>query len=305
MPIASKITEAAPSASRRADTPPSSPTLLPSGQAITIENVREFVDILKALVAIPTPVETPAAAENSQPEEAKARASRLEYKAVDEVWDDTASKYKIVESSTPTPKADKFDEYIFVARMRIDKKTNDATYFIDVKSEGLRDILRSVMQDVKGTCLKEDKPTVERNLLYHFISELEAYRSAPENSTLQDPSYLDHLNLLVDYINSAYASTTQRLIPLLDNREITYDLLWALFKPNVFVYGKCFGTKKPRCIKCDFGEVKTRDNGIEYFYIEGRYVDFNGKELGEALTAFGISKFRGIKRINSLEAFSL
>jgi hypothetical protein len=41
-----------------------------------------------------------------------------------------------------------------------DKKTEDATYFIDVKSEGLRDILKSIMQDVEGTCLKEDKPTV-------------------------------------------------------------------------------------------------------------------------------------------------
>lgn len=69
------------------------------------------------------------------------------------------------------------------------------------------------------------------------------------------------------------------------------------------MYGKCFGIKKPRCIKCNFGKVKTWDNSIEYFYIEGWYVDFDGKELGEALTAFGILKFCGTKWINSLKAF--
>jgi hypothetical protein len=89
MAVGSKITEAAPSASRRADTPPSSPTLPPSGQAITVENVREFMDLLKVWVAtqaIPTPVKAPVAVENSPPEEARLRASRLEYKTVDEVY---------------------------------------------------------------------------------------------------------------------------------------------------------------------------------------------------------------------------
>jgi len=33
-------------------------------------------------------------------------------------------------------------------------------HFINVKSKGLRDILRSVLQGVEGAFLKEDKPTV-------------------------------------------------------------------------------------------------------------------------------------------------
>ena len=72
---------------------------------------------------------------------------------------------------------DAYDEYIFVVRIRIgkhensyriyvtngettDKKTKRTTHLVDVKSEGLRDILRSVLQGVDGTFLKEDKPTV-------------------------------------------------------------------------------------------------------------------------------------------------
>ena len=41
------------------------------------------------------------------------------------------------------------------------------------------------------------------------------------------------------------------------------------------------------------------------FHIEGRYLDFDGKDFSEASTALGIVKFRGAKRIDSLEAFPL
>jgi len=42
-----------------------------------------------------------------------------------------------------------------------------------------------------------------------------------------------------------------------------------------------------------------------YFYIRGRYVDFDGKVFGEVLIDIGILKFRGSKPINSLDVFSL
>lgn len=42
----------------------------------------------------------------------------------------------------------------------LDKKTENPIYFIDLKSEALRDILRTVLQNVKGICLREDKPMV-------------------------------------------------------------------------------------------------------------------------------------------------
>ena len=42
----------------------------------------------------------------------------------------------------------------------IDKKTKRITYLINIKSKGLRDILRSVLQGVDRTFLKEDKPIV-------------------------------------------------------------------------------------------------------------------------------------------------
>jgi hypothetical protein len=134
--------------------------------------------------------------------------------------------------------------------------------------------------------------------------ELEAHRRAIDSGSDTHPSDLNHLDLLIDHIKEAYASTTQRLAPLLQNGEITYDLLWALFKPNSVAYATCSSTKKPRCIKYHFGEEKSI-NGKEYFHIEGHYLDFDGEIFGETPVEAGICKFRGAKPINTLDLFPL
>ncbi len=106
-------------------------------------------------------------------------------------------------------------------------------------------------------------------------------------------------------MKTTYTSITKRLTALLKGYEITYDLLWALFKPNMVVYTTCFGTGKPRCVKYHFGEERTIDNGVEYFHLECHYVDFDGKAFGETPIELAILKFRGIKRIDSLNTFPL
>ncbi|CZR66033.1 uncharacterized protein PAC_15933 [Phialocephala subalpina] len=282
---------------------PTFPINQPSSRAVTTDHVQQFLDILKSLSAKEgPPPPPPAAADKVKSEERPARASKLELKTVDEVWDAKAYEYKVVESITPPDEENELDQYIFVVRTRIDKKTEKRTHYIDLKSEGLRDVLRSVLQDVKGICLREEKPSVEQNLLFHYLPDLEAYRS---NHAALDDSTLRHLDLLLDFIKKTYQSTTERLSALLEKHEITYDLLWALFKPNAIVYTTCVGTDKPRCVKYDFGEERKQMNGVEYFHVGCHYLDSDGKVFGEVSTALGIEKFRGTKRINFLGVFPL
>lgn len=94
---------------------------------------------------------------------------------------------------------------------------------------------------------------VEQNLLFHYLSELEAYRN--EHASLND-STRRHLDLLLGFIKKTYEPTTERLNALLEKCEIIYDLLWALLKPNAIVYTTCVGTGKPRCVKYNFGEER-------------------------------------------------
>lgn len=94
MPDTSMIKKVAPSNSGRADTPPNAPTLPPSEQTVTFKHVQQFMEIIKiaqATQALSDPVANSQAAEtqgtgNHPSKEAKTRASKLEFKTVDEVY---------------------------------------------------------------------------------------------------------------------------------------------------------------------------------------------------------------------------
>ena len=103
----------------------------------------------------------------------------------------------------------------------------------------------------------------------------------------------ESLDLLISTIKNSYKSTTERLIPLLEEGKVTYDLLWALFKANGHVISICSGSNKPRCLKYDMGEEKKTNQGVEYFELQCQYLDFDGKVFGVVNEKLGIEKFRG------------
>ena len=206
----------------------------------------------------------------------------------------------------------------FSLLIRTDKEAHNRIYYVDINSKDLRDILRTVFSDVKNANLRQDKPSVnislyqstgvanfeqiERDLLYHYLPDLECCLAKPAS---YESTTVKQLQVLIHYINESYTATSQRLAPLLEHGEITYDLLPFLFKPNDPVYTTCFGTGKSRCVKYDAGEEKTESNGEKSYRLDCRYFDFDGKIVGEVSTSIDIPKFRDCVRINTLKAFPL
>lgn len=115
---------------------------------------------------------------------------------------------------------------------------------------------------------------------------------------------VEHLRLLVNHIDEAYAAIVERLTPLLQRREITYDLLELLFKPGCHLYTKCLGTGKSRCVVFDAAEETTRKD-VTHLKLECHYLDHDDHEFGEVGIELGIVKFRGRKPIHTLEVFPL
>ncbi|EDN03641.1 predicted protein [Histoplasma mississippiense (nom. inval.)] len=301
--------KAPPSSPLHPQTPPGSRSHANPPQPVTMEQLRElFMDVLrqaKQSSDSSKPIEDtkPETNKNKEGNEGKARASKLEYKEVHEMWDKDNSKYKIVDSVKEDKAIDDLDRYIFVVRNQLDRMTKETKAFVDIKSEALLDVLREIVRDVRAISLREDKPSIERNFLYNFIPDLEKY-IIKKGWDHADPRS-KHVDLLIGYIKETYASTTQSLSPLLKKGEITYDLLWTIFKPGIFVYSTCLGTGKPRCVIFDAGEEKTKMNGIKYFSLDCRYLDFDGEVFGEAGTQLEVTGFHGPRPIHTLEAFPL
>ena len=100
-------------------------------------------------------------------------------------------------------------------------------------------------------------------------------------------------------------ATSERFDALVKDRKITFDLLCLLFKPNELVCSTCPGIRKPRCVKYDFSEEKTTIQGVKFFELECRYLDFDGQIFGEVIERLEIEKFRGTRPIDSLDVFPI
>ncbi|KAL2041526.1 hypothetical protein N7G274_005908 [Stereocaulon virgatum] len=186
-----------PTSPRPPEAPPGSPSHMPPNSPSMhefprVDNIGRFEH--EDMKAQPT--------NHAEAGKPKIRASKLD-------WDTTTSKYKIVDSSALPEAVKDLDEHMLVVRARTDKETFEQVIYIDIKSEKLRDVLRVVLRDVRGLSLREDKITLEQNLSNHYVPKLEAYSIEVEEST-HDDTKLKHINLMVNYIRSAYVSTTSR-----------------------------------------------------------------------------------------------
>jgi hypothetical protein len=68
-----------------------------------------------------------------------------------------------------------------------DKKTAEPTTFIDVNSENLREVLKTVLEDVKGINLREDKLSVQqtrRRNLQKFANQFRLSRICYSTSSM-------------------------------------------------------------------------------------------------------------------------
>ncbi|KAJ6001018.1 hypothetical protein N7481_001427 [Penicillium waksmanii] len=225
-----------------------------------------------------------------------------QFKTVKETWNKDTCKYKTAESAETSEVLDEYAKYAFIVRERVDRVSEDVTSYIDIQSKGLRDILRVVLDGIKTISLMEDKPSIEQKTLFHFLPELDKYAENMNHSECESPH--QHLCLLINHLKEAYSTISQRLESMLLHNHITYDLLWALFKPGSHVFTRCFGTKEPRCVIFDAGEEITQ-NDETWFNLECRFLDYDGVKFGEAGIFLRLAKFRGSKPIESLEAFPL
>jgi hypothetical protein len=177
-----------------------------------------------------------------------------------------------------------------------------------------------VCRDIRGVSLANSKPSVrvadklccsttnlvqiEQNNLFHVREELKLHLQQNADNP-DDPMAGKHLGLLVGYVGTAFQPTVEHLAALLAKNEITYDLLWALFEPNTEVYTTCQGTGASRCVLFNHCEERTEMDGSKCIYLETRYLNSNGKILGEVTTGIKIPYFRGTKQIEHLRAYPL
>lgn len=237
-----------------------------------------------------------------------------EFKRIDQVWDTKLRDYKLIEST-----ADQKDEFecVFTVRRRFNWEGKHRETLVDIKSKALRGALQVILKECKSISLVEDIPEIDPHILFHHYDEIKNYvkktlkpklkrrKKAKEQKKLTQE--IAQCKLLLGYIDEDYAATRKALKPLLKAGTITYDLCWALFKPNTIVYTPTYGNKDdPRCFKLDqCFEYESWLSGAKSWIIDGRYLEYDGKVFGLGDHEAEIKAFKGHRKITSLVAYPL
>lgn len=238
----------------------------------------------------------------------------LDYKRVDQLWDSTIHNYKLKESAEE--EEGEFTEYAFLVRRRFDWENKYQSTVIDIKSKALRAVLAVVMKDCKSVSLEAEEPTIDPNLLFLYLEDLRTYYKKTLKSKIKaerKKKVVKKLEqqkavcrTLVQFIDDDYAETKKTLYPLLAAGNITFDLLWALFTPNDIAITSCYGAwEHPRCFKADWAMKYATIAKGEWYCIEGKYMEYDGKGFGFGDFEVDIESFKGPRKITSLAAYPL
>ncbi|KAK4121562.1 hypothetical protein N657DRAFT_577644 [Parathielavia appendiculata] len=246
------------------------------------------------------------------------KATKLDYKRVDQVWDDSIHNYKLQDTAEGTVDA-KYEEFIFHVRRTFDWEGKYKATIVDIKSKLLRECLQDVIGDIKGVSLVDDTPKLDPNMLFLYLEDLQNHmkelkKAKPAKGDKHErkkeqkriETKRQHLKVLIKYINKDYADVKNSLYPMLENGLITFDLLWALWKPNTLAYTTTYGSHdEPRVFKVEMAE---KHHGLmrgDYYYIEGKYFEYDGKQFGFGSMSEDIGDFRGARKITSLGCYPL
>jgi hypothetical protein len=242
------------------------------------------------------------------------KGSTVDFKRVNHVWDTTVHNWKIVENEEE--ELDEFDEYAFIVRRKFDWDNHYTKTVVDVKSKLLKQALMEVMKDVQGETLEADEPSVDPNMLFLYLEDIRTYYKKTLKARLKKEKkrkgkkrvkcMISHCRVLCRYLDDDYEDTKKTLYPLLKAGNITFDLLWALFKPNTIAYTSTYNDHdNPRCFKVDRATKEQSFIKGEWYCIEGRYLEYDGKNYGLGDFEANVESFKGSRKITSLATYPL
>ncbi|KAL8765370.1 MAG: hypothetical protein Q9194_006586 [Teloschistes cf. exilis] len=244
----------------------------------------------------------------------KKRGSKVDFVRVDQLWDSSIHNYKLTETAEDHD-ADEYDQYVFTVRRKFDWENKYTDTVVDIKSKPLKEALTHVMGAVKGVSFAEETPVVDPNMLFLYLEEMRTHMKELKSQSKSEKkkkvrkaaaTKYSHIKVLVKYLDKDYAEIKKTLYPLLESNTITFDLLWALFKSNEIAYCPTYSNPdEPRAFKIEYA---TKENSFmkgTWYNIEGRYLEYDGKQFGMGTMEVEVEQFKGPRKISSLACYPL
>ncbi|KAJ7200434.1 P-loop containing nucleoside triphosphate hydrolase protein [Mycena pura] len=207
-------------------------------------------------------------------------------------------------------------EYAFlVQRTVVQTRSSDypemSTTFL-IRSDLLRRSLRGVMGDGPGINWTGSVVELDPQLLLSFLPRITEAASnlsdTPGSSEGEESTTKEHLSFLVKFLESEYATLLKEARNLLQQGEITFDLLWAVFVPGEVIFAPCETTGEPRAFRL-WNTRKRSDWNSTWWNLTCEYVEamdnasVKEQQFGLAYHNITIKEFDGVRKIAELAAY--
>ncbi|ROW16792.1 hypothetical protein VPNG_01542 [Cytospora leucostoma] len=250
----------------------------------------------------------------------KQKPKKLNFKRVDQVWDNAIHNFKLQDTAESVTDQ-QYNGFCFHVRRTFDWEGKYKATVVDIKSKILRECLQDVVGNIKGVSLVDETPKLDPNVLFLYLEDLRKHskhlkkqiasppgpdKAARKKEAKRLEEMRQHLKVLIKYVDKDYEHVKKSLYPMLEHGLITFDLLWALWKPGTLAYTSTYGSHdEPRVFKIDTAEKHHHISKGEFYLIDGKYFEYDGKQFGYGHMMEEIGEFRGAKKITSLNCYPL
>ncbi|KAF7337590.1 AAA family ATPase [Mycena sanguinolenta] len=230
--------------------------------------------------------------------------SKAQLVHLDKRWDKSGNEYYIRQEKAALRIVgmDWWEKHILAVIIHFDAELEEFEFFekvtVEVYSQHLRKILAEVIGNYPGVSFLTEhiSLTLPAHCLYHYLSELRA-----EAETLQEGSTeLEHLNVLLKFIETQFAETIEEVNNLRPHNLITYDTLWTIFRPDTIVHCKVRGYDRAFKLRSAHEFTDPVFDEHSGFRLLGKYMDYDGQNFGSRLEVLMIPTFTGSRPIASL-----
>lgn len=240
------------------------------------------------------------------------------FRRVDWVWDPKLLTFKLRDSAKAS-KDEQHEGHVFQVKRTFDHQGKYRYTTVEIKSPILRDCLKEAVGDSRCLNLVEQVPRLNPDSLFLYYEDfLRHYKKLKKTKAVgkkkadrkkvqkdQDIK-AQQLKVLLKYLQEDFAELREQLDPMLRDGIITYDLLWALWKPDTLAFTNAYGDEaEPRVFKVDIATRQVTMTAGDYYYVDGTYFEWNGKKFGQGSLTEQIYAWQGTRKITSLPCYPL
>ncbi|KAL9489584.1 hypothetical protein ACSS6W_001861 [Trichoderma asperelloides] len=243
------------------------------------------------------------------------------FRRLDRLWDASEEKFTIMEPAAERGNHDatQTEDCIFLIRRDFNCDKTQIKTTVEVKDSLLEECIQNVTGNIFGINFTEGNPVFDPKILFLYLDDFRSHHDSLEQ--VRPYNKKDHwlenqwnivsakrsLKLLIEYLEEEFAEGKKNLDLMLGKGVITFDLLWALWKPHTLIYSPTYrchdvpGVSMVICAEKCKGRLSTNPE----YSVEARFVDFNGKTLTYKTLKQEIQHFDGAVNITSLPVYPL